>query len=204
MSDTAEKQSIDDLVAQLRDHEGFRGLVKDIIASQAKDEADAQRRAQREAADKAKREQRARDRDAAKAAERARVEREKRAEAARAAFDKLTGAEIVSDPAAFGGLVAASIVFDDGKRIEPQTDIPVLPEEFAAHHGNGLLWKHPQWTLSVDEPFVATGAIVHGMAGDTVVALRCSLPTPLPMGGGQSALIAADSLVFRPIPRAAG
>ncbi|KEZ00353.1 hypothetical protein AI27_05080 [Sphingomonas sp. BHC-A] len=184
--------SIEELLEQIKPQ--LPDLIAELVPSvRAEREAEAAREQTAQDASNARKEQAKREGAAEKAAKRAADERVGKIAKAREAFAKLFGpdAEAVQFAVSDDGKVGLTV--DDGKAFcidfVKEIDASKLVQQ------DGLLRLAEKIELPADIPgFVVRGvSISDGAYG----AIRCEIPTPLHIGEGRSACLAADSLVFR-------
>ena len=184
--------SIDDLMEQIKPR--LPDIIVELVPSaKAEREQAAAREQAAEDASNARKEQAKRDRAAGKAADAAAAERVKKIGAAQEGYAKLFGVGAESDGFLVADVEKVGLAIDDGKgfcidfvreidgaKLVQQDDVIRLAEKIV---------------LPSDIPgFVVRGvSISDGVGG----VMRCEIPTPLHVGDGRSALLAADSLVFR-------
>lgn len=176
--------SLPDLIAKLLPEtpEQKAAREKAESAAQASEDASNARKAQAK-----------RDRVAAKAAEDAAVERAGKIGRAQGAFAKVFGDKADCEGFAAADAEKVMLALDDGKAFcidfTKEIDGAKLVQQDA------MIRLAEKIVLPADIPaFTVRGVSISDGAGG---AMRCEIPTPLHIGEGRSACLAADSLVFR-------
>lgn len=197
--DAVKGPSIEDVLAKVKGE--LPALIEELVpsakAAREEAEAEAERAQQAETA-------RARQAREAKRAEKARGEAAaKRAEAIKEAGERwgdLFGPGAMTEGFVVGDLTATegtrqlvTLAIDDGKALCIDFYRMIDPAELEQVDDMVRLSSAVQ--LPADIPAFAVRGVV--LILDNVRALRCEIPTPLQIGDGRNALLAADSLVFR-------
>ena len=183
--------SIDELMEQIKPR--LPDLIVELVPSaKAEREQAAAREQAAEDASNARKAQAKRDRATAKADAEAAAERAEKIGKAHEAFAKVFGDKADTDGFA-ADVERVGLALDDGKTF----CIDFVKEIDGANlvQQDGMIRLAEKIVLPADIPaFTVRGVSISDGAGG---AMRCEIPTPLHIGEGRKAELAADSLIFR-------